>query len=276
MQRQPTALKNLSQQINLNNPKRLTYGQRAQLCSNPTAKKLFTIMEEKKTNLAAAADVTSKAGLLALVDAIGPEVCILKTHIDIIVDFDWDLIEQLQALARKHNFLIFEDRKFADIGNTVKLQYQYGIYRIAEWADIVNAHTVPGPGIIQGLKEVGLSRGRGLVLLPQMSSKGTLARGLYTEETLTMAYEYADFVIGFIAREKLVDDPRFIHMTPGVQLQEGSDKLGQQYLTPEYVITHKESDLIIVGRGIYQATDPQTVARTYRQAGWDAYEQRLG
>lgn len=39
-----------------------------------------------------------------------------QTHIDIIEDFDHDLVEQLQALSQKHDFLIFEDRKFADIG----------------------------------------------------------------------------------------------------------------------------------------------------------------
>ncbi len=253
----------------------LPYSKRAELCTNYTAKKLLYLMDEKKTNLCVAADVTTKTELLRIADEIGPEICLFKTHIDIIDNFDTDLIIQLQRLAEKHNFLLFEDRKFADIGNTVKHQYQDGIYHIADWADIVNCHTVPGPGIIQGLKEMGLPKGRGLLLLAEMSSKGTLAKDTYTTETLEMAKANKDFVIGFITMRQLVDDPCFINMTPGVQLASGSDALGQQYNTPENVIGKQKSDIIIVGRGIYETADMVGEAKRYRMAGWEAYQARI-
>lgn len=252
----------------------LNYANRAKLCTNPTAKKLLNLMEEKKTNLAIAADVTTKAELLKIADELGPEICLLKTHIDIISDFDQNLTEELKRLSIKHNFLIFEDRKFADIGNTVQYQYRDGIYHISSWADIVNAHSVSGPGIIQGLKEVGLPKERGLLLLAEMSSKGTLAKGEYTAETLKMAQANKDFVIGFITMKKLLDDPCFINFTPGVQLASGNDNLGQQYNTPEKVIGEQKSDIIIVGRGIYKAENPVMEARKYREAGWATYQNR--
>ncbi len=254
--------------------KKLSYGERSLLATNPSAKKLFSIMEEKKSNLALSADVTTKDELLKILDQVSSEICLLKTHIDILEDFDVEFIYELKKRAKKDNFLLFEDRKFADIGNTVKHQYEDGIYHIASWADIVNAHILPGPGIIEGLKQVGEKRGRGLLLLAQMSSKDNLLDPEYTQKAVEMALKYDDFVIGFITQKKLTDDPRFIHMTPGVKRKAGGDGLGQVYRTPHTVIVDDGCDLIIVGRGILQAENPHETAALYRKEGWQAYEQR--
>ncbi|OGH87447.1 MAG: orotidine 5'-phosphate decarboxylase [Candidatus Magasanikbacteria bacterium RIFOXYC2_FULL_42_28] len=252
----------------------LSYSQRSTLCTNPTAKQLLYLMDSKQTNLCLAADVTTKAELLQLADQIGPEICVLKTHIDIVDDFDNDLIIQLQRLAEKHNFLIFEDRKFADIGSTVQKQYQNGIYHIADWAHITNAHSVAGPGIITGLKEIGLPKGRGLLLLAEMSPKGALTDASYAQKTVAMAEANTDFVIGFITQRKLSDNPCFINMTPGVKISQGGDDLGQQYNTPEKAIS-AGADVIIVGRGIIAASDPVAEAKKYRAEGWAQYVAKL-
>jgi uridine monophosphate synthetase len=254
---------------------RLSYASRIAYCKNPVAKKLLALMEKKQSNLALSADVTSAAELLALADTLGPEICLLKTHIDIIDDFTPTLITELQKLSRQHDFLIFEDRKFADIGNTVKQQYQGGIYRIVDWADMINAHSLPGPGIVSGLAEIGAPKQRGLLLLAEMSSANNLVNSDYTQNTIRIAKEFPEFVFGFIAQQRLSTNPQWIYMTPGIQFIKGNDTLGQQYTTPTQAILKQNSDIIIVGRGILHASDPTTEATKYRIAGWEAYREGL-
>lgn len=246
----------------------LSYAERAELCQNPTAKKLFTIISEKQTNLAVNCDTASSSQLLEFAEQVGPHICVLKTHIDLLRDYTPEVILKLKRIAEQYRFILFEDRKFADIGSISKMQYEQGIYQIADWASITNCHILPGPGIIEGLREAGLSRGNGLLLLAQMSSKGSLARGKYTDEAVSLAEQYADFVIGFISQGKLSNNPKLIHLTPGVKLAVGADSLGQQYQTPQKVLGELGSDVMIVGRGISEASDPSKEALRYREEGW--------
>lgn len=254
----------------------LGYGARAGLPdTHPLAARLLKIMEDKKSNLCVSADVTGSEELLEIAVTLGPLICVLKTHVDILQDFTADVASNLKELAIKHNFLIFEDRKFADIGNTVKHQYDGGLYRISSWAHIINAHALPGPGVLQGLGAVGKPLGHGCLLIAQMSSQGSLATGDYTRAVVKMAEDHSDFVFGFISGSKISDKPGLVHMTPGVQMQTGGDGLGQQYSSPEDVICTKGSDIIIVGRGILASPDRLRAAEEYRTAGWEAYLKRL-
>lgn len=254
---------------------------------SPLNDKLRQIIRDKKTNLAFSCDVTKRNDLVDLAKRVGEHICVLKTHIDVVEDYSRDLNDELVYLAKEHNFLLFEDRKFADIGNTVQLQYDKGIYRIADWANYVNAHAVPGDGIIDGLEATAATkttadgRPRGLLLLAQMSSKGTLATGDYTTKVVEMAKRHAGFCCGFIGNGAVPDElrrlralagPEFIIMAPGVQLGAPEGKLGQQYTAPSAAIA-AGADVVIVGGGIYKAADPADAAKRHKEDAWSAVRQ---
>lgn len=247
----------------------MSYQDKLKEAKNPAAKLLLETVIRKGTNLCVSLDVTGSEELLALADLLGPEICLLKTHIDTLEDYSDKTIQELLALSEEHGFLIFEDRKFADIGNTVKLQYEKGVYHIVDWAHITNAHIVPGPGVIEGLQEVGLPKGRGLLLLAEMSTAGNLAVGEYTAKAYDWAEQYNDFVIGFIGRGGKDVPAGMLVLTPGVNLETTGDTLGQQYISPEQAVAGG-SDVVIVGRGIYAAENPLEQARRYRVAAWSA------
>ncbi|KAF3942251.1 hypothetical protein ABW19_dt0202537 [Dactylella cylindrospora] len=268
----------------------LTYGERAKQHLHGVARRLFEIAEAKQTNVVVSADLTTSKELLDITEKLGPYIAVLKTHIDILQDFEPSVLEALKALAIKHNFLIFEDRKFVDIGNTVQKQYHGGALHISDWAHIVNCTMLPGEGIVQALTQTAESEGfpykgeRALLILATMTSKGSLATGEYTKVSVECARKYSQFVIGFVASRTLGDietdvtpleNEDFVLFTTGVNRASKGDKLGQQYQTPTSAV-EAGADFIIAGRGIYAVPDPVETAKLYREEGWNAYLSRVG
>ncbi|KAF2660043.1 orotidine-5'-phosphate decarboxylase [Lophiostoma macrostomum CBS 122681] len=130
----------------------LSYRERASLpTTGPLAAYLLRLISIKKTNLCLSADVETSRELLELAREVGDSICILKTHCDIVTDWSDRTARALREIARSKSFVVFEDRKFADIGETVQKQYTSGYHRIATWAEITNAHILPGPAIVTAL-----------------------------------------------------------------------------------------------------------------------------
>lgn len=251
------------------------YNERIEKTHHSVTERLLQIATNKETNLICSADVTTKAELLKLADAVGPHICCLKTHIDSIHDFDKDLINQLQQLAQKHQFLLFEDRKFGDIGSTLQKQYTSNHYAIYQWADLVTVHVVGGAASIQALKDTGHFTDKGMIIIAQMSTKDTLTDKNYVKQAAKIAEEHKDAVVGIVAQKRLTNDMGILQFTPGINLKTKADNAGQVYNSPDIAFAERGTDFMIVGRGIYQAEDIVEAAKTYQAAGWKAYNAKF-
>ncbi len=246
--------------------------------TNQLTKKVKDKIHQKQSNLILSLDVTKQQDFFEILDKVGDQIVMLKTHIDIITDFDEKFIPKLLKYAKKQNFFILEDRKFADIGNTVNYQYKEGVYKIADWADFVTAHLIAGAGTLHGLFDN--LEGKSAFVLARMSSQGNLINENYTRKCFEIARQFPQFITGFIGHGKnAIDIQRFkskfpgneLLLVPGVKLKRGHDNLGQQYLTVKDAMDGG-ADCIIVGRGILKSSNPRSEAKLYRDLAWKIYQ----
>lgn len=241
---------------------------------NLVTMQLRKLMQDKQSNVILSLDVETSDEFFTILEATADDIVMVKTHVDILKDFSEGFIHRLQEIAEKRRLMIFEDRKFADIGNTVRMQYRGGIHHIADWAAFVTVHMIPGEAILRGLFD-GLE-GRSSFLLARMSAKDNLITENYTRKVLELGRKNSNVVSGFIGhgtseaeirklRNKIPED--MLLLMPGVQLQSTGDGLGQQYITPAMAVSGG-ANAIIVGRGITHAPKPAEAARSYREAAW--------
>lgn len=232
-------------------------------------------MATKKTTICLAADFAKSSSILEIAELAGPHIAVLKIHVDIIEDFSRDFLTKLKTLSTNHNFLLMEDRKFADIGYIVSQQLSHGIFRIVEWADLITIHAVPGKGILDGIRTGwdNVVNERGLFIVAEMSSAGALTTGDYTNAASSMAKDDSS-VTGFVCQNNIFSDPGLVQLTPGVKLVKSGDALGQQYNTPEEVVK-SGADLVVVGRGITEAEDKLQAVLQYKKVLYEAYEKRV-
>ncbi len=242
--------------------------------SNALAKKVGDAINKKQSNIVLSLDVTTQKEFFDILQKAAPHIFMVKTHVDILEDFEPSFIKKLKSIAEQEGLLIFEDRKFADIGNTVRKQYREGVYRMAEWADFITVHLMPGEAILDGLFE-GTSD-RGALLLAKMSSKGNLLNEGYARKVFDIGKNYQQWVAGYIGHGNSVEEitrlkkkvpPGQLLFMPGVKLGAGGDAFGQQYVRLEDAV-QGGADAVIVGRGIIKSDHVAQTALQYQQTAW--------
>jgi orotidine-5'-phosphate decarboxylase len=230
----------------------------------------------KKTNLIVSIDESDISKVLEMTFAVAPYVCAIKYHSDV-----WDTSEceykQLESFrkllfecSRNNKFLIFEDRKFADIGAIVQKQYSrlQKNYFDDKTIDLVTVLPCAGRGTVDSIVK-NTEDGVGVLLVSQLSTNGSLLDDNFTKKCVELSKSNPKYISGFIVQKRIsnMTDDRFVYCTPGVREDTASDSHDQRYRTIEDAIVRDGCDVIIVGRGI---TSSENVKDIMEKAKWYA------
>ncbi len=261
------------------------WGVRWEACDNSMVRRYMDVVCKKQTLVILAADLRTMGELSDLIEEVGPHIAALKTHVDLVDDWTASGWAALCELAKQHDLLMFEDRKFADIGQISRGQMA-GVYDIRSWANVVTAHGISGPDIVDGLCAGwnDVAREGGVLLLAQMSSRGNLLELEGYTDAMVQAGIANSGVFGFIGNGSRpaelsvlrgkVGDKKLI-WTPGVNLAVGDGEMGQRYGDPSEAVL-SGSDGIIVGSGIYKSENPSEMAKAYADISWSSLLKRSG
>ena len=230
---------------------------------NTLADRLYRISLDKKSNLVVACDLDTCDEIIALVEKIHPYIVGVKLHVDTLQDFSHSFVDKLTQYASQYNFIVIEDRKFADIG-AIAIKQLGGLYQIGKWADAVTVHTITGKDQMKAIQDAYPA----LHLIPvvELSCRDNLISNSYVNHSVDIAFEVEN-VVGIVCQERAFRACRpceILTFSPGINLTEKGDDKGQQY---------RNSGLMghywIVGRGVYKNKgDEESSAKTYRDAGW--------
>jgi len=261
------------------------WGERWNSNPNPLARQWMETVVSKQSMVVLAADRYTMAGLTELLENVSPYVAALKTHVDLVEDWKAESWAEFCNKAKDADMLIFEDRKHGDIGKIARDQMG-GVYDSRSWADLMTAHLISGPSVLDGMAEGWGNVGRhgGVLLLAQMSSAGNLLEiPGYTDAVVEAGKEHPA-CFGFIGNGSRADELAELRKkvgevkmiwTPGVNLVTGDAELGQRYGDPTEAVL-AGSDGIIVGSGIHRADNPTEAAKLYADVSWNALLQRSG
>jgi uridine monophosphate synthetase len=227
-----------------------------------TAQKLFNIVEKKLSNLIYSADQTDSSQLLIVLEQVAPYIVAVKLHTDSLKDsVTPQFISKLIELSNKYEFIIIEDRKFTDIGSTLKNQLTSSL-NIVSWADAVTVFPCVTKSGINLINNLDLAP----IIIEELTTYQDNDNNPYSFKSKDLISSFSnEKFIGTIGQYNSLK----WQFSPGISLDQRSDDINQNYRTPEEAVK-TGTDFFIVGRSIFQSETPKLTAKLYREKCWKA------
>lgn len=207
---------------------------------------LQEIIKIKKTNICLAADVDTVQDLCNLIESVGNYICILKLHHDVISDWTEKqtyIVSQLNRYKKDYNFLIWDDRKYADIGYIMAKQV-----RLNSWSDIVSIHPIVGFDSVSCISSI-----KPIIVIGELSTYDSLFNKEYINY-IQQNHMKLQNLIGIVCQHKMSDT--VLNIVPGIGLKTSTDNAGQQH-TNIRDSSKSFADIYVIGRSITKSDDPK-------------------
>lgn len=203
---------------------------------NRFAKNLLKVFSLKNNYIVPSVDFEKSDDLLGFIDLVGKYVGLVKIHSDIVNDWSMETFLTLKNLSNDYNFYILEDKKFVDIGSTMKKQLNNKHFSYKDWVDCVTV--VPlggGESIVNGLESENNHFIPAFVLttMTTVNSYYSVDFLKYVED---MYINNNDKFCGLIGASKPITNdidkkvPFYIWLRPGISESESKDNKGQSYI----------------------------------------------
>lgn len=196
--------------------------------------RLEKIAKLKNSNIIFSADTPD---FLEICEKIGDYIVAVKIHSDIYYS------PEIFRIAHEKNFLVIDDRKFADIARICGDQM-----KVLPPVDFVTMHAFCGEAGIQEIQRIHPNVG--VLVIADMSSYDFGAD--YGARASELAEKMPN--CGLIAQKRYSAPGSIVVMTPGISLEAKHDNLNQKYSHP--ASKKAVSDYLIIGRDIYLNSDP--------------------
>lgn len=229
--------------------------------NNPLERLLMSLVVTKESALCLSLDVNKWEDGKKILDLCGQNIVMVKVHCDLFTDItNIDLfIKEIRVLARKHNFLIMEDIKLADVDKISYRKIKNSFFKYHKWANYLTIHGLTSKAVLEYCsnkennndEETNTNHYANLSLVTDMNQKG----GFINEDYRVLCRQLMkeDESMGCVISQDGRHIVNKVKLTPGVAIDGQTSQ--RAYRDIETAIEKEDNHIVIVGNAILKDYD---------------------